>query len=698
MNRSALTLALGALLLGACDSDGARPRAPVFKAVHGVGADPAMLPFPNDVWFEGSSDGTLDVPVADPARRDDPLNALNALDGFSISGRIAFPFSGDLDATHLGNAALTDLSVLFVELEAGAAGGVAARRVLQAGVDHSLGAAPGTGGPAATLQVRLLRPLAPGVQYAIVLRNPPGIGAFQSVDGRQARRDDDFDALIAARAGRIATPARLSGVRALLDPVLDLVNEPIVIGGTATPAFEDEHILAATTFRTLSAAPTLASLEATVGAGPIALDARIGTNRSLLDPAGADPGLRVAADAYAGRLAMPYFLDRADVRGGSWKAAGGAELGPAGWTPIATTTLEVPLLVMVPNGGVAGGSAAMKPAGGWPVAVFVHDLGGHRAGVLELAQAFADAGVALAAVDLPLHGLPPGHPLHGLAQAVPVAEPTFDADLSRNADLRPGADGAVDASGQNFIVLESPLTTRDNLRQAVVGIMRLARSLPALDYDGVPGGDFGAGAVRVVGQGLGATVAALHAGVSDAAPSYTLTMPATSLFEMVLRDSVLLAPRYEAGFLALGRPAGSDARERYVQVAQAAVDAADPLGFGATLARPGLALHFVRFNTSPVDPVIPFLSTIRLFRVLPPLDCVLEDQAGAAPLQVLVRPLFGSHDSLLARAGSSATTDELQRQAATFAASGGSALDITDPTLLAPRGSGGDTHGMEDCI
>ena len=60
--------------------------------------DPAAgaIPFPNNLLFSGSTDGTLNIPVADPDNLADPRVAMNGLDGFSTVAPLTANFSGAL--------------------------------------------------------------------------------------------------------------------------------------------------------------------------------------------------------------------------------------------------------------------------------------------------------------------------------------------------------------------------------------------------------------------------------------------------------------------------------------------------------------------------------------------------------------------------------------------------------------------------
>ena len=87
------------VLLQACSSSNNSPRAvdappatnPGGGVVTGVieaifnpaSGDPTQVPVPTNLFFSGTGDLTLNIPVADPTDGSDPLVSLNALDGFS---------------------------------------------------------------------------------------------------------------------------------------------------------------------------------------------------------------------------------------------------------------------------------------------------------------------------------------------------------------------------------------------------------------------------------------------------------------------------------------------------------------------------------------------------------------------------------------------------------------------------------------
>ncbi|MDS4060194.1 MAG: hypothetical protein RKP73_16715, partial [Candidatus Contendobacter sp.] len=88
-----LCLALSLAAFGTADA----ATRPDFYAVFNPAA--GQLPFPTNLLFSGSTDGTLNIPVADPTNLADPKVAMNQLDGFSTVAPMTAYFSGALNPT-----------------------------------------------------------------------------------------------------------------------------------------------------------------------------------------------------------------------------------------------------------------------------------------------------------------------------------------------------------------------------------------------------------------------------------------------------------------------------------------------------------------------------------------------------------------------------------------------------------------------
>src|SRR5579863_4739320 len=78
---------------GATDTTQKAANVALFQPLAGI------LPYPFDVYFAGSTDGTLNIQPANALMPNQA--AINALDGFSTNGSIRERFNGPIDATSL---------------------------------------------------------------------------------------------------------------------------------------------------------------------------------------------------------------------------------------------------------------------------------------------------------------------------------------------------------------------------------------------------------------------------------------------------------------------------------------------------------------------------------------------------------------------------------------------------------------------
>ena len=184
-----LTLTAMAAALQACgggDSVGpdlvaepAEPEAP--KAVFDPSAGGDGLPFPVDLLFASTADGSINIPdkpstfvPTDPATiagatgtlpaaaLADPQTALNTMDGFSTTAPMVVRFSDSIDdSTIQDNVRVFRLTTA----DPGASGALAVDAELQFGVDFVAGSS-GT-----TMLVQPLKPLVPGRTHIVVVEN-----------------------------------------------------------------------------------------------------------------------------------------------------------------------------------------------------------------------------------------------------------------------------------------------------------------------------------------------------------------------------------------------------------------------------------------------------------------------------------------------------------------------------------------------
>lgn len=195
-----LTLTAMAAALQACggsDSVGpdlvaepAEPEAP--KAVFDPSAGGDGLPFPVDLLFSSTADGSINIPgkpstfvptnpatltaatgTLPAAALADPQTALNTMDGFSTTAPMVLRFSDSIDdSTIKDNVRVFRLTTA----DPGASGALAVDAELQFGVDFVAGSS-GT-----TMLVQPLKPLVPGRTHIVVVENGLATTAGEAFD------------------------------------------------------------------------------------------------------------------------------------------------------------------------------------------------------------------------------------------------------------------------------------------------------------------------------------------------------------------------------------------------------------------------------------------------------------------------------------------------------------------------------------
>nr|HPQ96246.1 lipase [Thiolinea sp.] len=360
---------------------------------------------------------------------------------------------------------------------------------------------------------------------------------------------------------------------------------------------------------------------------------------------------------------------------GYWKGVSGSFLTRYNPTPVASGTQTIPVLMTVPNADSLPGGAA--PEGGWPVVIFQHGITRNRTDMLAIADTLADAGKAVIAIDLPLHGVTDtSNPFYA-----DTGERTFDLDLQNNETGTSGADGVPDDSGAYFINLSSLLTTRDNARQAISDLLVLRRSLGNISTVSLNDSRVG-----FVGLSLGAMVGTSYLSQEPLTTPASLAAPGGGVARL-LDASPTFGPAIHAGLAANGVTQGSSAYDSFMAAFQMVVDPIDPVVLGAKAAarHPVHLMEVVGVNGVGADDVVvnsvagwPLSGTEALIRVMG-LPAITESTTTASGA---VRFSEGCHGSLLSPACSLAATLEMQSETAYFQAGYGNAIVISNPAVI----------------
>ena len=661
--------------------------AALFQPLQGI------LPYPTDLYFAGSTDGTLNIQPANALLPNQA--AINALDGFSTTAVIRARFGGPIDPGSLTAASVIVVQVTIDNTTRATTGVV---RPLVFGTDYTVGLAPDSGVGNTILEIRPSLPLVPSTGttdngYLVLLTN-----GIKDSAGAAATADVDYANIKGALPTcKAITDTSLNGICMLTGAHLQIAQ-----GLGINPA----NVVLSFSFSTQSTVDTLAAVAATTTAKPITVHG-IGLTTKQ-----ANPQLFGHANIYVGTLSIPYYLSRTAPLTGYWQGGASPLDASSHWltrfnpVPIATETIQIPLLVTVPNSSSPAGAA--KPTGGWPVMIFEHGIGRNRTDMLAVADALADAGFVTVAIDLPLHGISDrtnplyasgANPLYaGLSlPASGSIERTFDLDVVNNTTAAPGSDGQIDPSGASYINLTSLLTQRDNLREAAADLIALTRSLSAMNLDADPAGDIDGTRIHFLGHSLGAIVGGVYLGVTPSSDvgTATLAMPG-GLITQLLLDSPSFSPRIVAGLQAQGLPQGSTLFEQFFRDAQTAIDSGDPINFIAAAAthHPLHLIQVVGGGSSLPDQVVPNSATERLIAAagLTRITAAMGPgpviaTAGTPPgHRAYVNFLVGSHGSIIDPTASLPATVEMQTETISFAAAPppGTVIVIANPAVIQP--------------
>lgn len=635
-----------------------------------------ILPFPTDLYFNGSTDGTLNAP-ANPFQPN--LAALNALDGFSTTYPMEVRFSTALDPSSLTAAAVRVIQVNIDNTTKATTGVV---RPLVLGTDFALELGTDAGAAGTLLKIRPLKPLVPSTGatnngYLVLVTN-----ALRDASGAAVGADTDYSTI------KAALPSCASITNVSLNGICRLTGAHLQIGGAL--GVSAANVILSFSFSTVSVADSFAALAATVPAQPIAVQATGLTTRQ------ANAALQGKANVYVGTTTVPYYLRVATsaqdtgVLTSTWAAAAGPAIPGSDPTsrfitrfnpvPAKTADLQIPLLVTVPNGTANGGAGCTKPPAGYPLVIVQHGLGGDRSQALAVADGFADACFVVAAIDLPLHGITSTtNPLYQAGR-----ERTFNLDLVNNTTSAAGPDGVIDRSSTHFIQVPSPLTTRDNLRQGEADLVVFAKSVANLDVTGDAVSDIDPARIHYVGLSLGGIVGSVATRFATGVRTATLAVPGGLLTQLFL-DSPTFGPSIKSGLAAQGLAEGTTLYNNFFRDAQAAIDQGDPINhLAATVA--AKPVHLIQVTG---DTVVPNSATARLVTA-----ANLRRIGSAGPNAVSagngvwVNFTAGSHGTLFDPTASLPATVEMQSQTVQFAASavapGGPFVVITNTAVIQP--------------
>lgn len=672
-------------------------------------------PFPNNLLFLGSADGTLNIPLGEG--EDIPSNpavAMNQQTGFSTVASIIAPVSKALsaDTVNSGNVRILEVNLgAFVDAEDPVLTGTVAS--LRSFIDPAVTDVTGSffvSSAGGQVVLTPLVPMQPNNSYLVFLTNGVTDENVEA-DGTQNPRplsrsfvyrllasdetigNEDLAAVEGltgeAEAERQAT---LTSLR-VLEALRISVGSQLAAIDTLT-GVEASDVALSWVFTTQDTQQTLSNTKA-ISATSTSFEFQ----PSTVQASDVFPTLTtVAFDIYEGAIELPYYLTAVGEDGNPlsalnsfWTNTDGGFLGAPNasgapdFTPASTGNVTVPVLLTVPLVGE-------MPAGGWPITIYQHGITGNRTQMLPIANAMAAAGRAVIAIDMPVHGVDSDNPLFVVTDdgsgaqeghILGARERTFAIDADQ--------DGIADASGTHFINLGNLANSRDNLRQAVADLFVLSASLGGATFPEGDNTSFDINNKSFVGHSLGGIVGTTMLAFDDSFTAATLAMPGGGIAQL-LSNSDSFGPVIRAGLAGAGIEDGSADFQQFLIAAQTLVDSGDPINHALTLGTSGnAALHLIEVIGDTVVPngqfAGPLFGTEPLIRLLN-LAAVGADNAASAGPNSAVRFIAGDHGSIIDPTASLEATVEMQTQAASLATSQGTVLPVSDTAVLQETAGG----------
>ena len=616
-----ISLAALAVAIQGCGGDNGpklQPVTPITDAtalfnpapVEGSAAD--FLPFPVDLLFTGSTDGSINgaaSPTAAP---------LDSMDGFSTTATMVVRFNGPISDASL------EAGLRIFQMDGKNPGPhftspfpvPAVDRKLEWGIDYVAGVLSGN-----TVLVTLLKPLQSNTSYVVTVT--PGV---ETVAGNPVSRDTTYGLLQQLASDESIFP---QGIPVALDATGTNFCDVSVPADSSNcipnPALTDAHgnsLALAIQLETLRQI-TRNHLEAVSDfdgaasvaetAGSIVLSYSVSTQNVAaaldnafaaaatpsiagLSAAGSAPG--GVANAFAGVLSgLTQFIDPAQPDTTVWVGGqGGCPLPTTnlvfcnGYVPTANVTpLSIPVLVTAPTQAVVDATCGAFTE--LPVVIFQHGITSHRGSLLAMADRLAGQCIIGVAIDLPKHGIasnamladtPIGAlSLGGLERLKQTDAAGAGCNETISPDIISGDEYHCD-SGDTFINLTNLPNSRDTIRQAAVDMNSLFNALEAGELTGAmlglsKGPDVAN--IHFVGMSLGGIAGASFVARQPDLQTATFNVSGGGIAK-ILDGSPSFEPRITAGLYdAAGIIKPSGGYEGFLIIAQTVVDSVDPINY-----------------------------------------------------------------------------------------------------------------------
>lgn len=713
---------------------------------------------PTDLLLS-STTGLLSIP-----QEGDIYESLNSMDGWGLSSPMSVGVS--FPSKEYGTVALdsntvesADAVVLF-DLTASVA--------LTYGVDYILKAT------SSGLTIVPLKAFKPANKYLIAVTD-----SVSDSLGRKLEPSTMYSLLsnsgtdVTTLTEDAAQQAQLGAIQALLTGINPVLNNFVSA---------DSNIVYSTQFTTQSVEPVMqAVMDRIVTENPLiggvtdaqtalaALGVTTLTDSKLssfLTGTGQDEATVAAATTahdplvfFAG-VELPYFLETpsaancaADLSTSGtcaamtshWVADDGTDgiLRPGNYSPEKQSDHLAQVLISVPDENNLP-EGITKPADGWPVALYVHGITSYKETAVAIAGNLAAQGIALVAIDLPLHG----------SRSIDM-----DGDGVYELTTTSPSSGAAYVNGSSLVFanLGSLRTVRDNLRQSVSDILSLRAALtntPAytdltaspvseIDLDGNSVSLLGVSLGSIIGTGVvgvsdsydangdgtaetdadnpfdfnaaaltvGGTQAAAIMGYSNSfGPIVKAAMKETDSFAASVAGNlgytatefITLRSTDPSTFDSLSNVAYPAFAQAFIAGAQQVVDSGDAIAWGSKINAdtPILVTQVIGNGVNLSDQTVPNSTSANGFPLGGTAGLISElglsqtstSAADASGLRVYTNFMLGKHTSLLDSseeegvtqdaASALASTVEMQTQVISFIKSQGTAISVTDSNVV----------------
>jgi dienelactone hydrolase len=421
------------------------------------------------------------------------IDVLNTLDGFNIQPRISVPFSGPIDLSTVSSSTIFLVGPGF----------------------HKVGINQVVWEPAAnTLHFESDEQLAQTSTYLLVVTNGVHGADGEPLDTTTFRHDLNF--------GQTNDPALKAYRKSLLD-ALSMARAAGVNGDDIAGAslFTTQTITAISDkirAQIQAAAPPSARFDLGTNGErtvfPLSTITAVQWNRQVGTSTFGNSFLPVPALSAFGPVVSTVAFGSFQSRDYETAAKLIPPYGTATGTPVVQAVSTMGFTLFVPAGA--------KPAGGWPVAIFGHGFTDSRGGApWAVASSLASRGIAAIAINVVGHG---GGPLGRYTVLRSGGLPSVVLSDGGRAIDQDG-NGTYDSTeGVNAAPPNGLISNRDGLRQTVIDLMQLVRTLQGgVDVDADAAADLSTSRIYYAGQSFGgiygvpllAVEPAIRAGVAN---------------------------------------------------------------------------------------------------------------------------------------------------------------------------------------